>query len=456
MRKGITPVVATILLIMITVTAAGTVYVTIMDTQREATEGVSTDEIGVSNVGSLEVESCWNADVATILSVRNGGTEAINASKLNVYLGGVPSEVEVKSAVAEPDDLFRVNLTKKISRDTSIKFTHGGETKTHLCSNLPKYPYWWDASWDYKKPIKIQENSGNNLENYQVNLDIDTKSLIDQNKMQSNCQDMRFTADMKEIDHWTKSGCNTASTDVWVEVPEIPANGQKEIHMYYGNPSAPSTSSPEETMYLYDLHGGGLDSSANLIDHAKYNSSGEFVELTNLTHDGRLNYTKGTPSPGFVANWSYWAGGGSGADATWLYAWATEPIKLEHPDSKGYTFSADEYKTNEIGIGSNGTSNSNEYYLGSETVADIDDSNWHSADLEAVTSGTFVAAEFRSLGQNVGTFLGSSILPPPGEMFGFGSRIGVDNNTHRISNITVRKHTDILPTYTVESEEEKD
>lgn len=59
--------------------------------------------------------------------------------------------------------------------------------------------------------------------------------------MQADCDDARFTEDTGSppalFDFWLESGCNTATTRFWVEVPSIPS-GSREIDFYYGNSGA--------------------------------------------------------------------------------------------------------------------------------------------------------------------------------------------------------------------------
>lgn len=57
--------------------------------------------------------------------------------------------------------------------------------------------------------------------------------------MQSNCTDLRFANSSDyELDYWVESGCNTDSTEVWIKLPEIKSNTQKQIYAYYGNSEA--------------------------------------------------------------------------------------------------------------------------------------------------------------------------------------------------------------------------
>jgi len=95
------------------------------------------------------------------------------------------------------------------------------------------------AMYLYRVPIKIIEKSGSNLEDYTVNLKIDTASLISAGKMNPDCSDIRFTDVYgTKLFYWIESGCNTQDTSIWIRVPFIPGNGNVTIYMYYGNPNA--------------------------------------------------------------------------------------------------------------------------------------------------------------------------------------------------------------------------
>jgi len=99
---------------------------------------------------------------------------------------------------------------------------------------------WWDADWDYRKPITVTENSGSELTDFQVLVEFDSLSLVSAGSMESDCGDLRFADEsgLSELSYWVESGCNTADTKVWVKVPSIPADGSTDIYMYYGNLNA--------------------------------------------------------------------------------------------------------------------------------------------------------------------------------------------------------------------------
>ncbi len=127
---------------------------------------------------------------------------------------------------------------------------------------------WWDADWQYRKQINIIENSGTDLANYQVKLTIDTASLISAGKLNSDCSDIRF-ADQNDnlLSYWIESGCNTASTTIWVKVPSLAASSTQSIYMYYGNSEASSESNIADVMdaEVGSVVAGSAGATVNLL-----------------------------------------------------------------------------------------------------------------------------------------------------------------------------------------------
>jgi len=113
----------------------------------------------------------------------------------------------------------------------------------------------WLEGWDYRIPITIDNTQNSNtLTDYQVLVTLDTASLISAGKMRSDCGDIRFTDSdgTTLLSYWIEGGCNSANTKIWVKVPEIPANSQKTIYVYYGNPSVASVSNISATFIIGD------------------------------------------------------------------------------------------------------------------------------------------------------------------------------------------------------------
>jgi hypothetical protein len=129
-------------------------------------------------------------------------------------------------------------------------------------TELPKLPkvhaqgVGWLPEWRYRVKIVINNTQNPNpLTNYQVLIVVNTQDLILQDKMRSDCGDIRFTDEdgVTLLPYWIEPGTeNSASTRIWVRVPYIPGGTTKTIYMYYGNPGAASQSSGDSTFILFD------------------------------------------------------------------------------------------------------------------------------------------------------------------------------------------------------------
>jgi len=151
---------------------------------------------------------------------------------------------------------------------------------------------WYDGTWEYRKPINIT-NSGSALTNYQVKVTINTQQLISAGKMESDGDDIRFTTSngITEIDYWIESGINTATTEIWVEVPSIPTTGTT-IYMYYGNPSAISASNVSATFSSGSFTDTFTDSSKiNTTDSFNISVTDGHVEIDTHTNETTLTAT---------------------------------------------------------------------------------------------------------------------------------------------------------------------
>jgi len=108
---------------------------------------------------------------------------------------------------------------------------------------------------------------------------------IGQSKMKSDCGDIRFTDNdgTTKLSYWLESGCNSASTKIWVKVPSVPS-GSKTIYMYYGNPFASSTSNGTATFIFFDDFSG---TTINTTKWSKTDPSGY------ITQNGQLIISNG-------------------------------------------------------------------------------------------------------------------------------------------------------------------
>jgi len=154
---------------------------------------------------------------------------------------------------------------------------------------------WWNDHWQHRQRVDITNNESSDLTDFQVKITLDTATLITDGKMQSNCNDIRI-ADYNgnELPFWIEEndpGCNNASTEIWVKIPTIPADGGT-IYLYYGNPSA-SASPKQNGEQVFDFFDDFNDSSLDTNKWQKVNGgtpaiSGGTLTITATTNPGKL------------------------------------------------------------------------------------------------------------------------------------------------------------------------
>lgn len=132
MRKGVTPVVAVTLLITLTVGAAGTFYLQFENVQQQ-----SQQQGEVFNIDRLDIEICRSGNPST-LHIRNSNTEAINASKLRIYINSQPvdnSDYRYTPEIVDPQRNFELEIDQRLRRNDTVKLIANNNEFTHRCLN---------------------------------------------------------------------------------------------------------------------------------------------------------------------------------------------------------------------------------------------------------------------------------------------------------------------------------
>jgi len=152
--------------------------------------------------------------------------------------------------------------------------------------------------WLYNQPISITNSNLQNAVNYQMQLTINTQSLISAGQMSPSGNDIRFTGTCTGnifYNYWIQSGINTPTTIIWVKIPLIAANTTTTIFMSYGNPAAIAQSTIQGTFRgpnsATDSVSGGT-SGGNLVCQRGF----RFQPTQNLlvTHFGKNEPTGST------------------------------------------------------------------------------------------------------------------------------------------------------------------
>lgn len=94
------------------------------------------------------------------------------------------------------------------------------------------------GNWLYRRSLTVPNLEGT-LMNKEIQIEIDTASLISAGKLQNDCDDLRFVDSdgTTYLSYWIESGCNTTSTNIRIIIPNLLKDG-KTIYMYYGNDTA--------------------------------------------------------------------------------------------------------------------------------------------------------------------------------------------------------------------------
>jgi len=173
-------------------------------------------------------------------------------------------------------------------------------------------------------PLYVREitifNQNSVLTDYPVRIVLNTQHPISAGKIRSDCGDIRFKDSDKttELDYWIESGCDSASTKIWIRVPSIPASSAKKIYLYYGNLSATFKSNKSALYDFYDEFNGktkfqtvaqpyGDPHDCGCSNRVDFSNTGDKEKLELDCYDeAELRATLNLPSSNYkiILNWS--------------------------------------------------------------------------------------------------------------------------------------------------------
>ena len=141
--------------------------------------------------------------------------------------------------------------TGRFSVDIVPEFNFGGNR-----IQLKQFA-WWDSNWQYRKKMVIANASNN----YQMKItvykndgyDDPASATIDcEGHCRDDFGDIRFANETSELSYWIEEVNNSNYSIIWVKLPsDIESQTEKYIYMYYGNPSATTTSDGNDTFILF-------------------------------------------------------------------------------------------------------------------------------------------------------------------------------------------------------------
>jgi|WetSurMetagenome_2_1015567.scaffolds.fasta_scaffold09950_3 hypothetical protein len=121
------------------------------------------------------------------------------------------------------------------------------------------------SDWQYLRPVALSGQGS--LSDFQVEVILNTESLIAAGKMRPDCGDAMFTDSDKVsiLPYFLESGCGTQETVFWVKVPFL--TFPKTIYVYYGRSAASTHSSGDDTFVFFD------DFEGNVLDSSKWDGN---------------------------------------------------------------------------------------------------------------------------------------------------------------------------------------
>lgn len=167
-----------------------------------------------------------------------------------------------------------------------------GPTVYLLLRNPDFAKAWYNLSWKYRQSVTLT-NNGSTQSSYQVQVNVPTGDLIIAGKLQSNCNDIRFTSNDGKtlLSHWNEY-CSTSAgqnSSFWVTIPSLP-NGSTGIFVYYGNPSAGTTSSYSAAPTGINI-GTGNDGSITVSAGKNMNSDNQITGRSCADGGDGVNYS---------------------------------------------------------------------------------------------------------------------------------------------------------------------
>ncbi len=142
-RKGITPVVAVVLLMLVTISGSALLYEAFTAAQDQAEEFDTDLDL---TTDSLRIESCWmeeGEDTQLHLSIRNEASATLNASEIPFRVEMEPleqgSNLSVDQELVNAQDTFVATLTndEAWTSDTRIDIITTDDTIEYRCFRLP-------------------------------------------------------------------------------------------------------------------------------------------------------------------------------------------------------------------------------------------------------------------------------------------------------------------------------
>ena len=250
-NRGISPILATLLLIVIVVAASIAAYAWI-----QSSTASQLNTAGAFII--IENVRFYDADHIE-LTIRNTGTSDVKIDTIYIDNLGKSFDQKIQTKQSETVTLlysWSTGTRYRIKVVSTSGLYAEGLYSTPSTSDSAKV--WYDPSWNKRRTITIDNTlNPNNLTDYQLLLNVQYDS-----DMKPDFSDLRITDSDQQtlIPYWIQSYITSDSAKVWVKIPLISASSTTTICIYYGNNAASSISDGYSTFpaLFTDFEGDSL------------------------------------------------------------------------------------------------------------------------------------------------------------------------------------------------------
>jgi flagellin-like protein len=293
--RSISPIIATILIIVITVAIAGIFYAFTSGMFGSLTQSTSQQIQQQSQMVSFQIVNTYCSNNELYLIIYNSGNIPIDINKAITLISDNQQNTHNTTIMCNNNTIIQPRQQIACKVNNIICYYNPSSNKRYKISfiiNGLEYEKYLDFGYKVAQPLLqyrylrdiIIDNSlnSNSLTDYQISITLDTQSLISNDKMKSDCGDIRFTDfNGTLLNYWIEPNtCNTNNTKIWIKVPFIPGGSTKTIYLWYGNPNATSMSNVNSV--FIDIINGLVaawnfnEGEGNIV----YDSSGNGYNLT--------------------------------------------------------------------------------------------------------------------------------------------------------------------------------
>ncbi|MBC7472318.1 MAG: DUF2341 domain-containing protein [candidate division SR1 bacterium] len=297
--------------------------------------------------------------------------------------------------------------------------------------------------------LKTSNSLGSAQTNYPTEYILNTATLISSGTMRSDCGDIRMFSDSGLTTSLTYAvlSCNTTYTSVVYIVPSL-ATGFSTQYINYNDPPAITTANPTAVFDKYEMS-TATPPTCTLGGSATWDATNKWLALTaavnNQSGTCNYSYSSSLATKGYRAFYQTYAGGGTGADSTWQYAFDSAIPTAEDIVLGGQHFTYDEFQSRMCFTTStvdNGTCDASF----ANTI--IGNGVWRSMKVsyDPTSRKMFEDGQLR-----INATTSTNAVNTANTFFGFAGRTGGQNNIHRIRALAIMKYSESVYTSLVDN-----